>query len=57
MSRGRSLSPPRPRTGGRTLKVSEKVSFLVETTDKGVRVMVKGQPKMEEVTPVAALNA
>jgi len=35
---------------------SEKVSFLVEKTDKGVRVMVKGQPKTEEVIPLAALK-
>lgn len=42
--------------GGRTANVSEKVSFLVEKTDKGVRVMVKGQPKTEEVIPLAALK-
>ncbi|MEW6545180.1 MAG: hypothetical protein AB1411_16440 [Nitrospirota bacterium] len=28
----------------------------MEKTDKGVRVMVKGQPKTEEVTPLAALK-
>jgi hypothetical protein len=33
-----------------------KVSFLVEKTEKGVRVMVKGQPKTEEVIPLAALK-
>ncbi len=32
------------------------VSFLVERTDKGVRVMVKGQPKTEEVIPLASLQ-
>ena len=42
--------------GGRSANVSEKVSFLVEMTDKGVRVMVKGQPKTEEVIPFAALE-
>jgi len=42
--------------GGRSANVSEKVAFLVEKTDKGVRVMVKGQPKTEEVIPLAALK-
>jgi hypothetical protein len=42
--------------GGRSANVSEKVSFLVEKTDKGVRVMVKGRPKTEEVIPLAALK-
>mgnify|MGYP001324231194 CR=1 FL=1 len=42
--------------GGRSANVSEKVSFLVDKTDKGVRVMVKGQPKTEEVIPLAALK-
>ena len=28
----------------------------MEKTDKGVRVMVKGQPKTEEVIPLAALK-
>jgi len=42
--------------GGRSANVSEKVSFLVEKTDKGVRVMVKGQPKTEEVIPLTALK-
>jgi hypothetical protein len=41
---------------GRSANVSEKVSFLVEKTDKGIRVMVKGQPKTEEVIPLAALK-
>ena len=36
---------------------SEKVSFLVEKMDGGVRVMVKGQPKTEEVIPMKALRA
>lgn len=42
--------------GRRSANVSEKVAFLVEKTDKGVRVMVKGQPKTEEVIPLAALK-
>jgi len=42
--------------GGRSANVSEKVSFIVEKIDKGVRVMVKGQPKTEEVIPLAALK-
>lgn len=42
--------------GRRSANVSEKVSFLVEKTDKGERVMVKGQPKTEEVIPLVALK-
>ena len=42
--------------GGRSANVSEKVSFLVEKTDKGVRVTVKGKPKTEEVIPLAVLK-
>jgi hypothetical protein len=42
--------------GGRSANVSEKVSFLVEKTDKGVRVMVKGQPSTEELIPFSALK-
>jgi hypothetical protein len=42
--------------GRRSANVSEKVSFLVEKTDKGVRVMVKGQPKTEEAISFAALK-
>ena len=42
--------------GGRSANVSEKVSFLVEKTDKGVRVCVKGRPETEEVIPLAALK-
>jgi hypothetical protein len=43
--------------GGRGANVTEKVSFLVEKTDKGVRVCVKGRPETEEVIPVADLEA
>lgn len=42
--------------GRRSANVSAKVSFLVEKTDKGVRVMVKGQPKTEELIPFAELK-
>ncbi len=42
--------------GGRSANVSEKVSFLVEKTDRGVRVMVKGRPKTEETISLAALK-
>ncbi|MBI5572921.1 MAG: hypothetical protein HY914_23460 [Desulfomonile tiedjei] len=42
--------------GRRSANVSEKVSFLVEKADKGLRVMVKGQPKTEEVIPFSAIK-
>jgi hypothetical protein len=42
--------------GLRSANVSEKVSFLVEKTDKGVRACVKGRPETEEVIPLAALK-
>jgi len=42
--------------GRRSANVSGKVSFLVEKIDKGVRVMVKGQPKTEEVLPLAVVK-
>jgi hypothetical protein len=42
--------------GGRSANLSEKVSFLVQKTEKGVRVMVKGRPNTEEVIPLAILN-
>jgi hypothetical protein len=42
--------------GGRTANISEKISFLVEKTDKGVRVMLKGQPKTEEMIPLTTLK-
>lgn len=43
-------------TGGRSSNVSPKVSFEVEKTKKGIRVMVKGQPKTAEVIPFATLK-
>jgi len=42
--------------GGRGENVSEKVSFEVEKTEKGVRVTVKGKPDTEEVITLAALK-
>lgn len=42
--------------GGRSTNVSDRVSFVVEKLEKGVRVTVKGQPKTEEVIPLAALK-
>jgi len=42
--------------GGRGENVSDKVSFLVEKMEKGIRVTVKGKPDTEEVIPLAALK-
>ena len=42
--------------GGRGGNVSEKVTFLVEKVEKGVRVTVKGKPDTAEVIPMAALK-
>jgi len=42
--------------GGRSANVSEKVSFLVEKTEEGVKVMIKGRPDSEEVIPFQALK-
>ena len=42
--------------GGRGSNVSEKVTFLVEKAEKGVRVTVKGRPETEEVIPMAVLK-
>ena len=36
--------------------VSERVSFLVEKVDQGIRVCVRGRPETEEVIPFAALK-
>jgi len=36
--------------------VTEKVSFLVVKTDKGIRVTVKGKPKTEEIIPLTTLK-
>jgi len=37
--------------------VSPKVSFILEKTDKGLRVMVKEKPESEEIIPLATLKA
>ena len=42
--------------GGRSANVSEKVSFLVEKVDNGVRVMVRGRPETEEIISFQALK-
>ncbi len=42
--------------GGRSSNVSEKVSFLVEKLEKGIRVAVKGKPDTEELIPMSALQ-
>jgi hypothetical protein len=36
--------------------VSPKVSFIVEKTERGIRVAVKGKPGSEELIPLAALK-
>ena len=43
--------------GGRSANVAERVSFLVEKTDKGVRVEIKGRPETKEVIPMDVLKA
>jgi len=52
----RKAKAPCEFSGSRGENVSEKVKFVVEKADKGVRVMVKGKPKTEEVIPLAALK-
>ena len=42
--------------GTRAPNVSERISFLVEKTGKGVRIMVKGKPETEEVIPFKVLE-
>ena len=44
-------------SGQRAANVSEKVSFLVEKVDKGLKVAIKGRPETEETIPTAALKA
>ncbi len=52
----RKAQVPCEHEGGRGANVSEKVTFLVEKTDRGVRVAVKGRPDTEEVIPFAVLE-
>lgn len=42
--------------GGRLTNVSERISFIVEKTDKGIKVVVKGRPDTEEVISLATLK-
>ncbi|MBI4666441.1 MAG: hypothetical protein HY751_08535 [Nitrospinae bacterium] len=42
--------------GGRLANVSERVTFLVEKVDKGIKVAIKGRPETEEVIPFAKLK-
>lgn len=53
----RKLGVPCEFPAGRSTNVSPKVSFIVEKTGKGIRVMVKGKPETEEVIPLAVLKA
>ena len=43
-------------TGGRAANVSERVSFIVEKVDKGLKVRVKGRLDTERVIPKAKLK-
>jgi len=40
--------------GGRSANVSEKLSVIVEKTDKSVRVIANGRPDTEQVAPLLA---
>jgi len=42
---------------GRSENVSPKLTFIVEKADNGVRVLVRGKPKSEEIIPLAILRA
>jgi len=42
--------------GGRLANLSERVTFLVEKVDKGIKVAIKGRPETEEVIPFAKLK-
>ena len=46
-----------PYSGHRATNVSERVSFLVEKVDKGLKVAIEGRPETAEVIPTAALEA
>lgn len=43
-------------SGGRLANISERVTFLVEKVDKGIKVTIKGRPETEEVIPTAKLK-
>ncbi len=42
--------------GGRARYVSERVSFLVEKVEDGVRIEIKGRPETAQTVPVEALK-
>jgi len=42
--------------GGKSGPVAPRVRFLLEKTDKGLKVMIKGQPETEEVIPFEVLK-
>lgn len=42
--------------GGRSPNVADRVSFLVEKVDKGIKIVIKGRPETEEVIPFEALK-
>ena len=42
--------------GTRRASVTERVSFVLEKTKKGVRVMIKGRPETDEVIPLKELE-
>jgi hypothetical protein len=44
-------------SGGRSAPVAPRVRFLLEKTDKGIKVMVKDRPETEKVIPNAELKA
>jgi hypothetical protein len=52
----RRANQPCEFTGGRAANVSERVSFIVEKVDKGLKVAVKGRPETERVIPKAKLK-
>jgi len=43
-------------SAGRLSNVSERVTFLVEKVDDGIKVTIKGRPETEEVIPAETLN-
>ncbi|TET39240.1 MAG: hypothetical protein E3J72_00935 [Planctomycetota bacterium] len=42
--------------GGKANSVTERVGFLVEKANGGIRVMIKSRPKTEEVIPLKVLK-
>ena len=43
-------------TGGRAANASERVGFIVEKVDKGLKVAVEGRPDTERIIPKAKLR-